>query len=97
MLKTLEAELDCPEFDIEQIITAALGVTPERWARYVEMMCDDGLVKGARVYADMLGGTRVDAGGIRITLKGLEYLAENTVMQRLHRAAKGVKESVPGL
>jgi hypothetical protein len=39
----------------------------------------------------------VDADGIRITLKGLEHLAENTAMQRLHRAARGIKESVPGL
>ncbi len=32
-----------------------------------------------------------------ITLKGLEYLRENSIMQRMYKAAKGIKEITPGL
>ena len=32
-----------------------------------------------------------------LTLKGLEYLQENTIMQKMYNAAKGVKEVISGL
>ena len=89
--------MDCPEFDITQINHEALGVSKERWARYIEMMSDTGLIKGVKVYGDILGATYVDNDGIRVTLKGLEYLTENSIMQKLCKAAKGIKEAVPGL
>ena len=37
----------------------------------------------------------MDIDDIRITLKGLEYLSENSIMQRLYKAAKGITELVP--
>ena len=97
ILRTLEAAMDYPEFDMSQINHEALGVSVERWARYIEMMADAGLIKGVKVYGDILGATHVDNNGIRITLKGLEYLTENSIMQKLYKAAKGIKEVVPGL
>ena len=97
ILRTLEAAMDHPEFDMEQIGHAEIGASYERWARYMEMMADVGLIKGIRVYSSVTGGTRVDGEGIRITLKGLEYLTENSIMQKLYKAAKGIKEIVPGL
>lgn len=77
ILRALETAMDYPEFDITQISSEKLGVTPERWARYIEMMCDAGYIKGSR-----------------ITLKGLEYLSENAIMQRMYKAAKGIKELI---
>lgn len=32
-----------------------------------------------------------------ITLKGLEYLSENTLMKKSANIVKGIKETVPGL
>ena len=97
ILKSLEAAMDLPEFDIAQINNEALGVSYERWARYLEMMADIGLIKGARVFKNVSGQTRVEDNNIRITLKGLEYLTENSIMQKLYRAAKGIKDIVPGV
>ena len=94
ILKTLESAMDIPEFDISQISAERLGVSSERWGRYLEMMVDVGLIKGARVYTDCTGETCVDNEGIRITLKGLEYLSENTIMQRFYNISKGIKELV---
>ncbi|MEG0585127.1 MAG: YjcQ family protein [Christensenellaceae bacterium] len=31
----------------------------------------------------------------KITLKGLEYLHENSMMQKIMRAAKGIKDTIP--
>lgn len=97
ILAVLEKAMDFPEFDIEQIGAEALGVSPERWARYIEMMADVGYIKGVALKQDILGETHVDAKHIRITLKGLEYLQDNSMMQKIYRAAKGVTDIVPGL
>ena len=77
ILSALEKAMDLPQFDIEQIGPAALGVSQERWCRYIT------------------GETAVDARNMRITLKGLEYLQENSIMQKLYKAAKGLADVVP--
>ena len=98
ILTALERAMDYPEFDaVQQIGPDALGVTPERWGRYIEMMVDVGYIKGASISRDILGETHVNVKDARITLKGLEYLQENSIMRRLYQAAQGVKEISPGL
>ncbi|MBR1561594.1 MAG: YjcQ family protein [Ruminococcus sp.] len=94
ILSALEKAMDYPEFDIDQIGSGRLGVSEERWARYIEMMSDVGYIKGVRVYEDITGETRVENNGIRITLKGLEYLQENSIMKKIYNAAKGIKEII---
>lgn len=94
ILKTLETAMDFSEFDISQISHEKLGVSRERWARYIEMMVDTGYIKGVRVYSDCTGELCVDNEDVRITLKGLEYLTENSIMQRLYKTAMGIKDVV---
>ena len=50
ILKTLESAMDCSEFDLSQISAEKLGISSERWGRYLEMMYDVGLINGVRVY-----------------------------------------------
>lgn len=95
ILSTLEKAMDCPAFDVSQIDAEHLGVSQERWARYIEMMADVGYIKGVRVMRDLTGETEIEAPNIRITLKGLEYLQENSIMRKMYNFAKGVKEVSP--
>lgn len=97
ILSALEKAMDFPEFDVATIGYEKLGVSKERWARYIEMMADVGYIKGVRVYADITGETNVDCDDIRITLKGLEYLQENSIMRKIYNVTKGIKEVTPGL
>ena len=97
ILSALEKAMDLPEFDIMQVGPEQLQVTQERWARYLEMMADVGYIKGVSFSQDILGNTKVDTRNIRITLKGLEYLQENSIMQKIYRAAKGITDIVPGM
>lgn len=92
ILSSLEKAMDLPNFDIEQISAEKLGVSKERFARYLEMMTDVGYIKGVRVYQDIFGETIIENEGIRITLKGLEYLQENSIMQKIYKATKGITE-----
>ena len=97
ILSTLEKAMDLPEFDISAINYKTLGVSKERWSRYIEMMVDVGYIKGVRVGTIITGETIVECDNIRITLKGLEYLQENSIMKKIYNAAKGIKEITPGL
>ena len=91
ILKTLEKAMDYPEFDTSQIDYHSLEVSKERWSRYIEMMSDTEYIKGVKINRYINGETDVDISDIRITLKGLEYLSENSIMQRLYKSAMGVK------
>ncbi len=95
ILSALEKAMDLPAFDVEQISASALEISEERWARYMEMMLDVGLIKGVSIQRDITGHYRVDADEIRITLKGLEYLQENSFMKKAYKAAKGIKDVTP--
>lgn len=97
ILSTLERAMDLPEFDISVIGPDELGITKERWNRYIEMMADVGYVKGVSVSRDITGSIRVNCSNLRITLKGLEYLQENSIMQKMYHFAKGIKEVTPML
>ena len=97
ILSALEKAMDYPEFDISQVDHKNLEVSKERWCRYIEMMSDVGYIKGVEIYENINGELTVNADDIRITLKGLEYLQENSIMQRMYNAVKGIKEVVPGL
>lgn len=98
ILSALEKAMDYPEADLMDVIgPQALDVSEERWARYIEMMADVGYIKGVTVKQNLMGKTQADISDIRITLKGLEYLQENGIMQRMYKTAKGIKEIVPGL
>lgn len=97
ILTALERAMDLPQFDIMEVGPEKLGVSVERWSRYLEMMADVGYIKGVSIHRDILGETCVDAKNVRITLKGLEYLQENSIMRKLYQAAKGISDIVPGL
>lgn len=95
ILSALEKAMDYPEFDFSVIGPDALQVSQERWSRYIEMMVDAGYIKGANIKHTIIGETQADIRQMRITLKGLEYLQENSIMQRMYQIAKGFKEVAP--
>lgn len=84
-----------PEFDIMQVGPDSLKVSQERWCRYLEIMADVGYIKRVTFRQNVIGETIVDAKNIRITLKGLEYLQENSIMRKLYNTAKGVVDIIP--
>lgn len=94
ILRALEAAMDLPEFNLSQVGAQTLGVSEERWARYIEMMADVGYIKGVKVFENVVGETEVRDEGVRITLKGLEYLQENSIMQKIYQTANGIRDIV---
>ena len=94
ILSTLEKAMDLPEFDVARIGPEKIGISEERWKHIMEMLVDCGYVKNVIVEESSLG-LDIEVGDIRITLSGLEYLRENSMMRKIYNAAKGVKDVTP--
>lgn len=94
ILKALEAALDYDNPDLECISHENLEISKQRWNAYIEMLYDSGYVKNAIIKTYVDGGKKVDISNMQITLKGLEYLTENSIMQRLYKSAKGIKDII---
>ena len=95
ILSVLEKSMDLENVDIERISSNNLGISRQRWNKYMEMLLDAGYIKGVTIQKYVTGETNVDAEDIRITLKGLEYLSENSIMQKMYKAAKGITDLIP--
>ena len=94
ILTHLERHMDDFSRSMENTSPEQLGVTNERLAAYIEMLTDEGYIKGASITKGITGDVIVKYRNMRITLKGLEYLQENSIMQRMHRETKGIVEIV---
>lgn len=93
ILKRLERAMDEDEFDKKEIMHEALGISEARWAKIMEMLANEGYVQG--VYIINIAGRMypgIKIADIRITLKGLEYLEENSMMKKAGELVKGVIE-----
>ena len=95
ILSVLEKSMDLENVDTERISSNNLGISQQRWNKYMEMLLDAGYIKGVTIQKYVTGETNVDAEDIRITLKGLEYLSENSIMQKMYKAAKGITDLIP--
>ena len=89
LLNRLEEALDCENFNAEeQIGYKALGITETRWRSYIEMLEEADYISGIKVKNFTDGSSYIDISAIRITLQGLQYLAENTMMIYVFKAIK---------
>ena len=97
ILMALEKAMDLPEFDLEENVGPNhLGISRERWMRYLEMMLDVEYIKGPPIMENAIGDLMIRGkADYRITLKGLEYLQENATMRKIYKAAKGLRDILP--
>ena len=95
ILSVLEKSMDLENVDIERISSGNLSISRQRWNKYMEMLLDAGYIKGVSIKKYTDGEMRVDIENIRITLKGLEYLSENSIMQRMYNVTKGITDLIP--
>lgn len=99
ILKTLEKAMDYDEFDISRISHTRLDISYQRWEKILIMLAKAGYIEGV-IYDQCSGdySPRIEQP-IQpvITLKGLEYLSENTLMKKAANVAKGIKDVILGL
>lgn len=96
ILKALEKAMDYDEFDVNAISHMRLNISYRRWEKLLIMLAKDGYIEGV-VFDQCLSdySPRV-IQPIRpiITLKGLEYLSENSFMKKAAEIIKGAAEII---
>lgn len=88
ILKILERAMDEDSFDKSEISFEELKISEARWIKLMEMLASEGYIQGVSII-NSLGRTH-----LRITLKGLEYLEENSLMKKAGHLIKGVTEII---
>lgn len=98
ILKIMEAAMDLEEFDTKTISKEVLNLTEARWCRIIAMLVNEGYITGVEVWNSFdCGYPKVALSRPEITIKGLEYLEQNSLMKRAAEMAKGIKEIVSGI
>lgn len=96
ILKTLRDSMDYDNFDLNTISPDKLDVSENRWAYIIKMLSDEGYVEDLYVRIGVDGHISFGAGPRpRITLKGLEYLEDNTMMKKAYRVIKDFSDIIP--
>ncbi|MEG2385118.1 MAG: YjcQ family protein [Erysipelotrichaceae bacterium] len=83
MLSMLEKAMSYGEFDTDKISYQKLEISKALWIRMMVMLKENAYIKGI-IITETLGSQLpdVELGNVEITLKGLEYLEENSLMQK---------------
>ena len=94
ILKHLRETMDYEDPDMTPIQPEQLRITPERWEKLMIMLEKNGCVEGLQMYQTLSASQPrlVLPARPQITLKGLEYLAENSFMKKAANLAKGIIE-----
>lgn len=95
ILKAFEKAMDLDEFDVESVITPDnLGVSENRLKAILRILLKEGYLDGG-IFVNCCGIHGIKWEEPSITLKGLEYLQENSLMKKAANLAKGVHEVIP--
>ena len=103
ILRYVERQLDGTVFDADGFTAERFGITENRFARYLSMLAESGYVTGVGV-TDNGEPTEFDGDNYRrfdivadspaITIKGMQFLVENTMLARMYRTAKNIRDIV---
>lgn len=99
ILKTLERAMDYDEFDPDGISHTKLNISYQRWEKIMIMLVKSGYIEGV-IYDQCCGDYSPHIAQPIcpvITLKGLEYLNDNSLMKKAANVIKGIKETISGL
>ena len=94
ILRYLSAAMSAEEYDPGAISPERLKLPAERIEQIMILLQQDGYISGLAV-TQTLGDSYphiADGSVPRITLKGLEYLEENSMMKKAARAVKEIAE-----
>lgn len=95
ILKILESAMSLEEFDKSLISAEKLNLSIPLWSRIMKMLVDNGYVTGIEVWNSFdCDYPKVSLVRSDITLKGLEYLNDNSLMKKIANAAKGITEVI---
>lgn len=98
ILRILQKSMDLEEFDQNSISAEALGLSDPKWSRLMAMLLKEGYISGGETWNALeCGYPRVALTRPELTLKGLEYLEENSLMRKASDLAKGIVDTASNI
>lgn len=96
ILRILEKNMGNEEFSVKEISAETFRISYEKWEQLLIMMSDNGYIDGIVINRTMEDKFRHIAEPIFpcITIKGLEYLAENRFMAKAKEALRMAGEII---
>ena len=73
------------------------GLELEQFADIIEACQDEGLIKGANIKIYMGGMINCNLQRVKLTVKGMEYINENSASMKTYKGLKKIKEWIPFL
>lgn len=96
ILKYIEICMNSEEFDDENFTASHFGVSNALFLNILRLLVEAGYISGIKVVTDKCGSDIVLINP-HLTLTGMEYLADNTMMKKAYRLLKGIKDVTPGI
>lgn len=96
ILKVLEKNMGNEDFEIESISAQKLKISYEQWEQLLVMLYDVGYITGIIISKDIEDKFMhiIEPINPSITLRGLEYLSENSFMAKAKEALKMAGEII---
>ena len=82
ILKNFESQLDNEEFKKDYLDYRIYKISEIRFFRYLQMLIKNGFIEGLAIEQMADKSFYIKPYNPQITLKGIEYLAENSAMQK---------------
>nr|DAS27376.1 MAG TPA: YjcQ protein [Caudoviricetes sp.] len=95
ILSILKSSLDNLKCDIDRLSPQSLNISIEKRDNIIELLLDKNLIKGVIIKKYQDGDSILVLNDIKITLDGLQYLEENSIMKKMYKLAKGIKDVTP--
>ena len=95
ILSQLEKDMDKPSVDIDAISYDVLCITENRWLNIIEMLYSDGYIIGVTINKEITGTKNYNCDNMAITIKGLEFLKNNSFMQKAYKTVRGLTDIIP--
>ena len=91
ILSILRKAMDLEEWDSKLLSPEALGISLPMWSRLMAMLLKEGYITGGEAWKSFdVSYPKVKLVRPEITLKGLEYLEENSLMKKAGEMLKEV-------
>lgn len=94
ILSQLEKDMDRPSANVDAINYEILCISENRWLNIIEMLYRDGYIIGVMINKDIDGNKNYNCDDMAITIKGLEFLKNNSLMRKAYKAVKGITDII---
>ena len=95
ILSQLEKDMDKSNVNLDAISYDVLCITENRWLNIIEMLYRDGYIIGVTINKDMDGFRNYNCEDMTITIKGLEFLKNNSLMKKAYDTVRGLTNLIP--